>query len=818
MNNTFGLNIIPEKDLQRIQSLEKYKILDSDSEAVFDQVVKIATQVFNVPISLISFVAEEDVFFKANVGLQQYKSLPRSICPCSESILSREVTILSNCQMGSTPVDFYAAAPLICPNGALIGTLCIMDHKPVNFSLKDQHALQELAKLVMEHLEVRLAAIQSAVGSSEKKQRILNEQRWKTMVMSSPMGMAVLQGRQLVIEIVNQPMLTFWQVIFEDVIEQPFANVLPESISKDLPSLLEEIFETALPLAISETCLERHTDEGIKKIYADVTYDPLFDLDGNVDAIMVTVINITEVVEARKLLTAVNEEIEAKNKLFVKANNELADTQDTLKMIIGELANSEARFRGVFERAPLGMALLSGPSKVVEFANENMLKFWGKDQSILGLPHRLAVPELEGQNFEALIDKVYTSGIAFKGHEQKALTIQNGLVNKGYYNFVYEPIKDERGVTSILIIADDVTEEVRTRKQSNRTSQMLNMAVESAELGTWFYDIETNQFFPSTKLKSLFGYKADELLPYTTALEFITSEYREEVVGAITSALKNGESYDLEFPIKVGQSEAIRWIRATGNLNKPEADKPSYFSGIIMDVTARKLDDQRKNDFIAMVSHELKTPLTSLKAYVQILISKANKVQDDYAVAALNKAEQQINKMNTLIKSFLDVARLEAGKINLNIEPFDISELIQDVVTDASEIMGSHELIFNPCKEIHVNADKDKIAQVITNFLSNAVKYSAKGKNIFVSCQENNGRIQISVKDEGIGIKPQDIDKLFNRFYRIENTDTQTISGFGIGLYLCAEIIKRHNGHIWVDSEPGSGSTFHFSIQQAYSA
>ncbi|MDB5018899.1 MAG: hypothetical protein JWQ28_26 [Pedobacter sp.] len=458
--------------------------------------------------------------------------------------------------------------------------------------------------------------------------------------------------------------------------------------------------------------------------------------------------------------------------------------------------------------------MLTGPYKIIEFANDNMLKIWGKDAAIIGLPHHIAIPELGEQNFGALIEKVYTSGIAFKGHEQKALIIQNGVVTKGYYNFVYEPIKDDQGVTSILIIADDVTEEVRTRKQANRTSQMLNMAIESAELGTWFFDIESLEFFPSTKLKSLFGFQAADLMPYTKAVDFISAEYRQEVIEAISSALKNGERYDLEFPISVNETGCIRWLRATGNLSKPDADKPSYFSGIVMDVTARKLDDQRKNDFIAMVSHELKTPLTSLKAYVQILILKASKVQDDYAVGALNKAEQQINKMTNLIKGFLDVARLEAGKINLNIEAFNISELIQEVVADANEIMSSHKIIFLPCKEIIVNADKDKIAQVITNFISNAVKYSARGKNIFVSCQEHQGMIQVSVKDEGIGIKSQDIDKLFSRFSRLENSDTQTISGFGIGLYLCAEIIKRHNGQIWVESEPGAGSTFHFSIQQ----
>ena len=813
MNNTFGVNLIPEKELKRIQSLKKYAILNNNPEPFLDHITTLATQIFQVSMALICFVGSDEVEIRSNVGLPEYKNIHRNACPCATTILQDAPTVLYNTQFDTLPVAFYAGVPIRSADGAAIGTICIMDHQRTGFSNQEQEALQSLANLVTEHLETLILAAQNALVQSEQKQSNLNEQRWKSMVMSAPMGMAVLQGRNLVIEIVNQPMLNFWNVDFNTVIHRPMAEVLPDSFNKHLPERLADIFDTAMPLAMSEITLQVYTESGEGMIYADVTYDPLFDLEGNVDAIMVTLINITEIVEARKLLTRVNEEIEAKNRLFVKANEDLADTQETLKIIIGELANSEARFRGVFERAPLGMALLTGSDKVIEFANDNMLKFWGKDSSIVGLPHRIGIPELEEQAFESIIDQVYKTGITYRAHEKKAITIHNGTRTKGYYNFVYEPIVDEHGVTNILIIADDVTEEVRARKQANRTSEMLNMAVDSAELGTWFIDIESLDFIPSARLKALFGFNSEEAMPYQTAINSIAPEYRDEVVGAISTALKNGESYDLEFPIQVAHTETSRWLRATGNLYKPEPHKPSYYSGIVMDVTARKMDDQRKNDFIAMVSHELKTPLTSLKAYVQILISRAGNNQDDYTVQALTKAEQQINKMNNLIKGFLDVARLEAGKINLDTEDFDISELIKEVVSDATEIMSSHELVFQPCEPAIIHADKDKIGQVITNFLSNAVKYSAHGKQIIVTCRRNQGMVQVSVRDQGIGIKTQDIDKLFNRFYRIENTNTKTISGFGIGLYLCAEIIKRHNGKIWVEGDPGAGSTFHFSLQ-----
>jgi len=116
---------------------------------------------------------------------------------------------------------------------------------------------------------------------------------------------------------------------------------------------------------------------------------------------------------------------------------------------------------------------------------------------------------------------------------------------------------------------------------------------------------------------------------------------------------------------------------------------------------------------------------------------------------------------------------------------------------------------------LSVHADRDKISQVISNFMNNAVKYSPKGKNIVVSCVASNSTVQVSVTDEGMGIKPQNQEKLFDRFYRIESVQTQNISGFGLGLYLSAEIIYRHNGKVWVESEIGKGSTFYFSLPMA---
>jgi len=126
--------------------------------------------------------------------------------------------------------------------------------------------------------------------------------------------------------------------------------------------------------------------------------------------------------------------------------------------------------------------------------------------------------------------------------------------------------------------------------------------------------------------------------------------------------------------------------------------------------------------------------------------------------------------------------------------------------------VSSHSFVFDPLSEVKVLADRDKIGAVISNLLSNAVKYSPKGNLVTVTCERNDIEVIISVRDEGLGISPQDLPKLFDRYYRVASEHTRHISGFGVGLYLSAEIIERHEGRIWVESEKGAGSAFYFAL------
>jgi len=241
----------------------------------------------------------------------------------------------------------------------------------------------------------------------------------------------------------------------------------------------------------------------------------------------------------------------------------------------------------------------------------------------------------------------------------------------------------------------------------------------------------------------------------------------------------------------------------------------SGFAGSVADITERKQQEILKNDFIAVASHELKTPITSIKAYTQLLAKTYEKTDNEFLKNALVKMENQINKMTKLVSDFLKVSKIESGKFQLNLETFDLSELVQEISGDIQMVSVNHKILVKETGPVFVHADRERIAQVITNFLNNAVKYSPDNKYISVTIEQMKNSVTVSVIDNGIGVRPDEHKKIFERFYRANANTNTAFSGFGIGLYICAEIVRKHGGEIGVKSEEGKGSVFYFTIPWA---
>jgi len=309
-----------------------------------------------------------------------------------------------------------------------------------------------------------------------------------------------------------------------------------------------------------------------------------------------------------------------------------------------------------------------------------------------------------------------------------------------------------------------------------------------------------------------FGYNAAEIIGQTI-LKLIPPDRREEEA-QILSRLSKGERVDHFETRRITKTGKLIDVSLTIS---PVKDRDGHIIGlskIARDITERKQEEQRKNDFVAMVSHELKTPLTALTGYLQLLLMRSKKEGDEFSVKSLIRAEAQTKKMVSMIHDFLSLARMEEGKLQIERREVELHPLMVEIAEDAKFLTSQHTIKLIDCGGIIINADRDKIGQVLMNLVSNAIKYSPEGGLITLGFEkEAGGKVKIYVSDQGIGISPNDQKRLFERFYRVNNNGIKTVPGFGIGLYLVSEILRYHDSEIVVESEENVGSLFYFYLQ-----
>lgn len=527
----------------------------------------------------------------------------------------------------------------------------------------------------------------------------------------------------------------------------------------------------------------------LEEVYWTFSYSKLLDEDGEITGVLVTCTETTHKVTSLK-----------------------------------EIISAKAELEFAIKAADLGTWDLDPVTN--KFMGNERLKSW------FGLPQDAQIElqlatEVIQDNDRPMVLNAIEKAMSFEsgGHYDVEYTIISPIdhtprlvraLGKAIFNAQKEPVRFSGTL-------QDITQEREVLNNLLDAHQRLELALDqallskiAAQLGTFDMDLLQGTMEWDDRCRTLFGISHKKEVSYEK--DFVNGlhpEDREQVLKVIKDVFdksKTNGDYDVEYRTIGAEDGAVRWVKAKGKAYFDLSDKPVRFIGSVLDITEQKTDEIRKNGFISMVSHELKTPLTSLKGYIQFLGQQARKKQDDQTFSILNRADMQINKMATMIKGFLDVSRLEAGKINLKRNPVDLNSLIVDVIEDLNVVSNTHTIKTFPCQPFVANVDEDKIASVISNLLSNAIKYSPVSGNIEVHCELVEDFAKISVKDEGLGIRPSDIERLFERFYRVEDNNSTVISGFGVGLYLCAEIIERHGGKIGVISKYGEGSTFHFTL------
>ncbi len=836
----------------------------------------------------------------------------------------------------------------------------------------------------------------------------IRSHNWTSNTLGSPENWPTQLKQQTGI-VLNSlcPMLICWGTDLIQLYNDAFMQMLgnrkhPHALGKpffetyiEAKDLLRPIFDKVLQgeaVAHPDFKFNLNGNGNIEEIYLDFSCTPITDEHMTVHGVLMICFEVTTNHSELKGIEQINKEILRSSLELITRKDQLSNSQQNLRRIVYELAESEHRTRSIIENAPFPIGVYIGADLRISLANQAIIDIWGKGADVIGKSYRNILPELSNQEVFNQLDKVYRTGQAFHARNQRIDLVVNGVLTTFYFNYSFNALRDQEGkIYGVMNTAADVTDAVVARQRveeasdelaalneeltaSNEELQSVNeelqsvneelastneelnesrhqleaaneelaasmsrlrMAIESTNLGTWEYIPATGYLFWSAELREIYGISATEPATMESFAAHIHPDDYSWVQQQIANAMSpdTGGRYDLSYRIKRFDNDEIRWIKVQGSVHfeneqpvrfigtafditemkeaeektaklaaiiassgdaiisknfdsvitswntsaerifgytaeemigesiykliprdrydeepliltsvregrrvqhfetkrltkdgrlidvsvtvSPIRDKQGNVIGlskIARDITEKKLDEARKNDFIGMVSHELKTPLTSLSAVLQVVAMKLNSSDDTFLAGAMQKANQQVKRMTAMINGFLNISRLESGKILIQKHTFNLAKLITEVVDEVKVGATTHAIKIENCEAIDVNADLDKIQSVISNLLSNAVKYSPNGTEVRVGCEVTGGEVIVSVQDQGIGIKPDDAERIFDRYYRVETNDTKHISGFGIGLYLSAEIIHHHNGRIWLESEKEKGSTFYFSL------
>lgn len=338
-------------------------------------------------------------------------------------------------------------------------------------------------------------------------------------------------------------------------------------------------------------------------------------------------------------------------------------------------------------------------------------------------------------------------------------------------------------------------------------SQLSN-ALQAASLGSYDLDLETLKMACSDQCKLNFGIPVSSKFDFEDLIDAITPEFKALVQTRVKESLEMNMPYNMEYQI-IWPDGSIQWIQANGSPQYSLDGKPKKMIGVTQLITDKKNFQAKKDEFLSVASHELKTPITVLKANIQLLEKFKSQMDNPMLVKLIESCAKSMDRINLMLNELLDVGKYADGKIDLTLRKFSVKDLLLNSVLHVSP-ENQKKIVIEPA-DIEIVADENRLEQVVINFVNNAFKYAPKGEKIIISAHRVDHQIKIAVKDFGEGIAKEDIHRLFERYWQADKKQ-KSGGGLGLGLYICSEIIKRHNGRIGVESDLGRGSIFWFQV------
>lgn len=506
----------------------------------------------------------------------------------------------------------------------------------------------------------------------------------------------------------------------------------------------------------------------------------------------------------------------------------LVTCTETTQAVLSErkLAAEREQFMRLFEQAPTFLAVLRGPDHVIELANPGYLALVGH-RPVVGRTVADALPEAVTQGYLALLDGVYRTGTPYSASGSRVVfhATPDGPPDERYVDFVYQPTFDRDGsVVGILVQGVDVTSRAAADRALSLNRARLDYATRLSGVGFWYCDLPFDQLEWDPRVKEHFFFAPEDRITIDDFYARIHPEDRAQTREAIDASIRTGKAYDIVYRTVQPTTGAVKWIRALGGTDYGPDGSPTHFDGVTVDVSAQRFDqqrladlnrqlreqDRRKDEFIATLSHELRNPLSPIRVAAKLIASP------QIAPAQLTRAqgiiERQVTHMALLLDDLLDVARITQGKLQIKKRTLTLSGVVEAAVEAVRPTLdGKHQhlAVHLPADPVVLDADHLRLAQILSNLLINAAKYSGPGGHIQLAGAVHGDVLSLSVKDDGIGIAPQYLLGIFEMFSQAGDATGRSDGGLGIGLALVKGLTELHGGTVEARSDGlGHGSEF----------